>query len=66
MAVIPAGLIAVIVNNEWEVWSSIFIISINIFPVVEAHISTLPEVSHTEKEDNFNVIIFNACILVWS
>lgn len=66
VAVIPAGFVAVIINNEWEIWSGILVFFINIWGVIEAHVSTLPEVSHTEQEDNFNVVIFNACVLISS
>jgi hypothetical protein len=60
------GLIAVIVNNEGEVWCSILVLGIKIGGVIEAHVGTLPEISHTEEEDNFNVVVLNACILISS
>jgi hypothetical protein len=66
VAVIPRSLIAVIVNNEWEVWGSVLVIGIKVGGVVEAHVSALPEVSHTEEEDNFNPVILYACELIGS
>jgi hypothetical protein len=61
-----AGFIAVIVNDEWEVWCGILLIGIKVRRVIEAHVSAFPEISHTQEEDNFNVIIFDACILISS
>jgi len=68
VAVIPGGgvTVAVIVNNEWEVWGGILVAQVNVWGVVEAHVCALPEVSHTEEEDDFNVVILNAGVLISS
>ena len=66
VAVIPGGFVAVIVNNEWEVWGSILVGQVEVGGVVEAHVCTLPEVSHTEEEDDFNVVILNTGVLIGS
>jgi len=66
VAVPEAAFIAVIVNNEWEVWCSIPVVGLKIRGVIEAHVGALPEVSHTKEEDNFNVVVLNACILISS
>lgn len=66
MTVPEAGLIAVIINDEWEIWCSILVSQAKVRRVIKAHVSSLPEVSHSKQEDDFDVVVFNAGILIGS